>query len=273
MPDSRIKNRLALAGLAAALFLAGCNKGSTTKEAAEQEAPTPVTVEPAVRGAIDHVVTADAVLYPINQANVTPKISAPVSRILVNRGDHVRAGQLLAELESADLAAAAEESKHQYEQTQAASANPDRRHRRRRSRQSRVRRASPRSRRSTPRKKLYDNRVALQREGALAQKLVDDAKVALVQAQSQYDSRAAAPAGAQPSQPARSHSRRAGAGERRESALRQRDCAAFLRRKFAAPSTASSRTARSIPAKCRPADRRWFPSSIFRRWWRAPMSR
>jgi RND family efflux transporter MFP subunit len=35
--------------------------------------------------------------------------------------------------------------------------------------------------------KLYDNRVALQREGALAQKLVDDAKVALVQAQSQFE--------------------------------------------------------------------------------------
>ena len=54
-----------------------------------------------MRGAIDHMVTADAVLYPINQANVTPKISAPVKRVLVNRGDHVRAGQLLAELESA----------------------------------------------------------------------------------------------------------------------------------------------------------------------------
>ena len=78
------------------------------------EAPTPVTVETAVRGAIDRVVTADAVLYPVNQANVTAKISAPVKRVLVNRGDHVRAGQLLAELESADLAAAANESQHQY---------------------------------------------------------------------------------------------------------------------------------------------------------------
>ena len=38
-------------------------------------------------------------------------------------------------------------------------------------------------------KKLYDNRVELQREGALAQKLVDDAKVAMVQAQSQLDGR------------------------------------------------------------------------------------
>ena len=99
--------------IAAGLLLAGCGKGGAAKEAAaavEQEPAVPVTVEPAVRGAIDHVVTADAVLYPINQANVTPKISAPVKRILVNRGDHVRVGQLLAELERGDLAAAAEET-------------------------------------------------------------------------------------------------------------------------------------------------------------------
>src|SRR5579863_3469194 len=115
-----MKLHLLGAALAVCLLLAGCGKGSATKEAAgEQEAPTPVTVEPAVRGAIDHVVTADAVLYPINQANVTPKISAPVKRILVNRGDHVRVGQLLAELESSDLAAAANESNSLYEQTQA----------------------------------------------------------------------------------------------------------------------------------------------------------
>src|ERR1700683_264559 len=108
------------AGLFSILFVAlslliGGGKGGETKEAAEQDAPTPVTVEPALRGAIDHIITADAVLYPINQANVIPKLSAPVRRVLVNRGDHVRVGQLLAELETADLAAAAEESKHQYE--------------------------------------------------------------------------------------------------------------------------------------------------------------
>ena len=34
-------------------------------------------------------------------------------------------------------------------------------------------------------KKVYDSRVALQKQGALAQKLVDDARVAMVQAQSQ----------------------------------------------------------------------------------------
>ena len=50
------------------------------------EAPTPVQVETVRKGPIDHVVTADAVLYPVNQANVTAKISSPVKRVLVNRG-------------------------------------------------------------------------------------------------------------------------------------------------------------------------------------------
>ena len=167
-------------------LLSGCGKGGETKEAAETEAPTPVTVEPAVRGAIDHVITADAVLYPINQANVIPKLTAPVRRILVNRGDHVRVGQLLAELETADLAAAAEETRHQYEQTQAVSQTltgatvaEDRA-----KAESDVRSAQQAL---DTAQKLYDNRAALQREGALAQKLVDDAKVALVQAQSQLE--------------------------------------------------------------------------------------
>src|SRR5437868_7005262 len=113
------KHQTGVAILIVALeLLSGCGKAK--EETAETEAPTPVMIETATLGAIDHVVTADAVLFPINQANVTPKISAPVRRMLVNRGDHVRAGQLVAELESNDLASAAEESKHQYEQAQAA---------------------------------------------------------------------------------------------------------------------------------------------------------
>ena len=174
--------------LLAAALLAGCGKAKEQDaEGGEgQEAPTPVTVEPALRGAIDHVVTADAVLYPVNQANVTPKISAPVKRVLVNRGDHVRVGQLLAELEAGDLAAGAEESKHLFEQTQAAyqtmigaTAGEDKG-----KAESDVQAAQQAL---DAAKKLYDNRVALQREGALAQKLVDEAQVAMVQAQSQYD--------------------------------------------------------------------------------------
>ena len=167
-----------------AMLLSGCAKQDEKK--ADQEVPTPVTAEPAVRGAIDHLVTADAVLYPINQANITSKISAPVKRILVNRGDHVRAGQLLAELESRDLAAAASEGKEQYESAQAAyqtttgATLPEDKTKA----QADVQAAAQAL---DAAKKLYDNRVALQKEGALAQKLVDDAKVAMVQAQSTFE--------------------------------------------------------------------------------------
>jgi len=170
--------------IAALALLGGCGKDNKTEKA--EEAPTTVMVETAVFGAIDHVVSADAVLYPINQANVTAKINSPVKRVLVNRGDHVRAGQLLAELESADLAAAANESKSQYEQTEAAyqtltgaTVFDDKT----------KAQADVQSAEQTfdAAKKLYENRVALQKEGALAQKLVDDAKVAMVQAQSQLE--------------------------------------------------------------------------------------
>jgi HlyD family secretion protein len=166
------------------VLLIGCGKKEEKK--AEGEAPTPVLIEAAVRGAVDYMVTADAILYPINQANVTPKISAPVKRMLVNRGDHVKAGQVLAELESGDLAAAANESNSQYQQAQA-------------SYQTISGATLPEDKSKAQAdvavaqqvldaaQKLYDNRVALQKEGALAQKLVDDAKVSLAQARGQLE--------------------------------------------------------------------------------------
>ena len=122
-------------------------------------------VETAVRGAIDHMVTADAVLYPINQANVTSKISAPVRRVLVNRGDHVRAGQLLVELESGDLAASASESKSQYEQAQAAYQIAHRRHRSGRPDQGPGRRRSRAARRSKPPKRFTKAASTLVKRG------------------------------------------------------------------------------------------------------------
>jgi HlyD family secretion protein len=172
--------------LAGALFLmAGCGKAKP-KEAEEAEPPTPVQVDDVTRGPIDLIVTADAVLYPINQANVTSKITAPVRRVLVNRGDHVKSGQLLAELESRDLSASAEESKNQLDQAQAAlqttsgATVPE-------DRTKSLADVQSAQQALEAAKKLYDNRVELQKQGALAQKLVDDAKVAMVQAQSQLD--------------------------------------------------------------------------------------
>src|SRR6266849_7033963 len=88
------------------------------KQAAVPEAVTPVQVAPAILGSIRLIINADAVLYPRDQANIMPKVSAPVRRFLVSRGDHVKRGQLLAQLENLDLVAAAQESKGQYGQAE-----------------------------------------------------------------------------------------------------------------------------------------------------------
>src|SRR5580692_10265697 len=178
--SSRVPSACALVVMA---LLTGCGKAKPKEEA---EPPTPVQVDDVTRGPIDLIVNADAVLYPVNQANVTSKISAPVRRVLVNRGDHVKAGQLIAELESRDLAATAEESKNQLDQAQAAlqttsaATVPEDRTKS----QADVESAQQAL---AAAKTLYDDRVVLQKQGALAQKLVDDAKVAMVQAQSQLD--------------------------------------------------------------------------------------
>ncbi len=103
---------------ALALFLIGCGTKPATSDA-EKEAATPVEVATAVREPVERVVSAQAILYPVNQSALTPKLSAPIARILVNRGDHVRKGQLLAELEDRDLVAAANEGKALYAQAQA----------------------------------------------------------------------------------------------------------------------------------------------------------
>ena len=97
------------------VLLGACSK----REQEETEPIAPVRVTPVRTDSIQRIITADAILYPRDQASVMPKLSAPVRAFYVNRGDQVRKGQLLAVLESRDLAAAALESKGQYEQAQA----------------------------------------------------------------------------------------------------------------------------------------------------------
>jgi multidrug efflux pump subunit AcrA (membrane-fusion protein) len=165
-------------------LLLGC--AGKPKPEADADAAAPVQVAAAKMGTLHRLINAEAVLSPVNQATIVPKISAPVKRFLAQRGDHVRQGQLLAVLEDRDLVAATQESKEQYAQAQASFENtksavmPDDLTKAKNdvaAAQSALEAA----------KKLYQNREQLFKEGALAQKLVDDARVALVQAQSQYD--------------------------------------------------------------------------------------
>lgn len=179
---SNVKIVLAIACIA---FLAGCS-AKPNAGTGESETVTPVQVATAKSGTIAHIVTAEAVLYPLRQATITPKISAPVQRFLVQRGDHVRKGQLVAVLEDRDLQAAALESKNLYQQAQAAYENTKAATMPENATKAKTDVETAREARDAA-QTVYNNRVQLFKEGALAHKLVDDAKVALVQAQSTFD--------------------------------------------------------------------------------------
>ena len=86
--------------LACALVPTGCKSKDTvaTPEVSVQ-------AEKAEQKPLTEHISADTVLVPVAQAAIVPKISAPVQRFLVQRGTHVRKGQLLAVLENRDLAA------------------------------------------------------------------------------------------------------------------------------------------------------------------------
>src|SRR6516164_9611918 len=106
--------KMKLALLIPVLILAGCAK----KEEKEVEAPAPVQVTAVTQDTIRRTVAGDGVLWPKDQTSVMTKISAPVEKFFVNRGDHVKQGQLLAVLENRDLTAAANESKGGLDQAE-----------------------------------------------------------------------------------------------------------------------------------------------------------
>ena len=153
----------------------------------EQEATPEVSVQiaPAKVGDISQVVTAEAVVFPLEQAVVTPKITSTIKSFQVQRGARVRKGQVLAVLESSDLSAAAIQSKGEYEQAEAsyvtstAAGLPE---------QIQKAELDADSAKSAldAQQKIYDSRKELFGEGALPRRDLDAAQVALVQARGQY---------------------------------------------------------------------------------------
>jgi multidrug efflux pump subunit AcrA (membrane-fusion protein) len=159
---------------------------SCTKK--EEESGPEVTVQAvkADRRTIQQVIRSEAVLFPKNQAAITPKVVAPVKTFYVNRGSKVHAGQLLAVLENRDLAAAETETKGSYHAAEAAyqiettSALPEE--------WQKVEYDLKAAKQNyDAEQKIYDSRKKLFEEGALPRKDYDQAAVALTQAKSQYE--------------------------------------------------------------------------------------
>jgi len=157
-----------------------------SKEDAEKEPVVTVQTAVAQKGSLDVEVGFEAVLFPKNQAAITPKISAPVRRFYVNRGARVHQGQLLAVLESRDIAAALIDNKGALDQAQAAYETT-----------TRATLPEDLTKAETDAKsahealdaeqKLYDSRENLFKQGALPRKDLDQAAVALVQARAQTE--------------------------------------------------------------------------------------
>src|ERR1022692_1275520 len=171
--------------LLAILILMNCSCSKPKEEEAPEPA-VPVQVSEVKQDSIDRIVTASAILYPVDQAAVMPKISAPVKIFHVKRGDHVSKDQLLAVLENKDLQAAVGDSKGGYQQAQSllrttsAATIPEDTNKAQQDVQ-----AAKQAMEAA--QKVYESRKQLFDQGALARRLVEEANVAYVQARSQYE--------------------------------------------------------------------------------------
>lgn len=87
-------------------MLSGCSK----KEEAEPKPEVEVKLAPATVDDVEQSITGPATLFPVAQAGVAARNSAPISKLLVKKGDSVAAGQTLAVLEARDVVAANNEA-------------------------------------------------------------------------------------------------------------------------------------------------------------------
>ncbi|HME13280.1 MAG TPA: efflux RND transporter periplasmic adaptor subunit [Candidatus Acidoferrum sp.] len=169
------------ASLGIAVGLSGCSAPDKEKAPVATVQVTPARVAP-----IALTISAEAVVSPLQQAIITPKITSTIKKFLVQRGSKVHEGQLLAVLENADLSAAAEQSKGELEQAEAgydvstgASIPQDLQKAELDARTAKVN--------LDAQQKVYDSRKDLYQQGALPRRDLDAAEVTLSQARNQYE--------------------------------------------------------------------------------------
>lgn len=174
---------ISVLAITAALLIGICT--SCTRREAPDEPVVSVQAVKVVREPIERVVAAEGILYPLEQAAITPKVTAPVEKFYVRRGSRVHKGQLLARLENRSLAAAVIENKGAYEEAQARYTST-------------VHAALPQELEQAKlnlqgdkealqaEKKLYRSRKNLYEQGALPRKELDQARVSLTQARNRY---------------------------------------------------------------------------------------
>lgn len=159
---------------------AACSKEKT------EEPTVAVQAAPVEKTTVERTVSAEAILFPLQQSAIVPKISAPVKQFYVKRGSRVRKGQLLATLENRDLSAAADENKGAYEQAQAAYTQTTAA-----SLPEEIQKAKAdvdnANKALNAQQTVYTSREELFKQGALPRKELDQSLVDLTNARNQYD--------------------------------------------------------------------------------------
>jgi multidrug efflux pump subunit AcrA (membrane-fusion protein) len=162
-------------------LLLGC--GAKEKE---PELLVAVQVAPAKRGPVAQEISAEAVVFPLQQAIITPKITSTIKKFYVQRGTHVKQGQLLALLENADLTGSAEQSKGEFEQAEAGYATTTGASLPQQIQKAELDANTAKSA-FDAQQKVYAARKSLYEQGAIPRRDFDAAEVALLQARSQSE--------------------------------------------------------------------------------------
>lgn len=165
------------------LSAAGCKK-----EAAPEPVVT-VQAEHPEQGAISQHITVDAVLSPLSQAAISPKITAPVRKFYVQRGAHVKTGELLVTLENGDLSAAVLDNRGSLMAAQAAYDTATKAQAPEDTLKAESDLAEAKANLDLN-QSIVNSRKQLFAEGAIPGRDLDTAQAALVQAQATYDAAA-----------------------------------------------------------------------------------
>jgi multidrug efflux pump subunit AcrA (membrane-fusion protein) len=159
-------------------LLSGCSSAEKV-----QEPVVTVQTTPAQHSAISQIISAEAVVFPLQQATVAPKITSTILEFKVQRGTRVKQGQLLVVLENKDLAAAAEASKGDFEQADAAYVTTVEASLPQQIQKAELDAAAAKAA-FDAQQKVYDSRKELFQQGAIPRRDLDSALVSLAQARS-----------------------------------------------------------------------------------------
>lgn len=152
----------------------------------EKEPIVTVQVTPAESASISEFISSEAVVFPLKQATVSPKITSTITDFKVQRGSRVKKGQLLAILENKDLEAQAQASKGDLDQADANYAIEVNSGLPQQIQKAELDAAAAKSAFDAA-QKVYDSRKDLYQQGAIPRRDLDSADVALAQARSQNE--------------------------------------------------------------------------------------